>query len=109
MRKKIGKIISKNLICKNGQKFLDHAKQSVTVALKTASKRAIQKIAKAASVLIGNKISNKIARASRASPKNKSETNEEEILIYIYIYIYIYISQELKQKSIDDLRLKEEN
>ena len=89
MRKKIGKIISKNLICKNGQKFLDHAKQSATVALKTAPKRAIQKIAKATSVLIGNKISNKIARSSRASPKNKSETYEVEILIYIYIYIYI--------------------
>ena len=42
------------------QKRLDHAKQSATDAFKTASKRAIQKIAEAACDLIGNKIANKI-------------------------------------------------
>ena len=35
--------ISKNLNSKHSQKLLDHAKQSATDALKTASKRAIQK------------------------------------------------------------------
>ena len=39
----IGKIISKNLSSKHSQTLLDYAKQSVTDALKTASKRAIQR------------------------------------------------------------------
>ena len=34
--------MSKNLISQYNQKLLDHAKQSATDALKTASKRAIQ-------------------------------------------------------------------
>ena len=38
------------------QKLLNHAKQSVTDALKTASKRAIQKTTEATGDLIGNKI-----------------------------------------------------
>ena len=38
MGKKIGKTISKNLGSKYCQKLLDHAKQSATDALKTASK-----------------------------------------------------------------------
>ena len=41
--KKIGKNISKNLSSKYSQKVLDHDKQSATDALKTASKRAIEK------------------------------------------------------------------
>ena len=40
------KNISNNLSSKCSQKLLDHAKQSVTNALKTTSKRAIQKTAK---------------------------------------------------------------
>ena len=43
MVKNIGKSISKNLSSKQCQKILDHAKQSATDLLKTASKRAIQK------------------------------------------------------------------
>ena len=46
MSKIIGKNVSKNVSSKYGQKPLDHAKQSATDALKTASKRAIQKTAK---------------------------------------------------------------
>ena len=38
-----GKNISKNVSSKYSQKLLDHAKQSATDALKTASKRTIQK------------------------------------------------------------------
>ena len=48
----IGKNISRNLSNKNSQKLPDHAKQSATDALKTASKRVIQKAAEAASNLI---------------------------------------------------------
>ena len=45
----------------------------------------------------------KITRVSKTSPQNNSETNEEEILREKYK------SPELRQKIIDDLRLKEEN
>ena len=41
MGKHIGKNISKNLSSTYSQKLLDHAKQSTTDPLKTASKRAI--------------------------------------------------------------------
>ena len=43
MGRNIGKDIFKNFHSKYSQKLLDHAKQSPTDALKTASKRAIQK------------------------------------------------------------------
>ena len=43
--KKIGKNINKNLNSKCSQKLLDRAKQSATDALKTTSKKAIQKTA----------------------------------------------------------------
>ena len=52
----IGKNISKNLNSKYSQISLDHAKQSATDALKTVSKRVIQKTPEATSDLIGNKI-----------------------------------------------------
>ena len=54
--KNIGKILSN----KYGQKFLDSAKKSTTDAIKTVSKRAIQKTAEPTSDLIGNKIADKI-------------------------------------------------
>ena len=83
MGRNIGKNISKDLSSKCSQKLFDHAKQSATDALKTDSKRAIQKIAEATGDLIGNKIT----RVSKTSPKNNSESNEEETLREIYIYI----------------------
>ena len=110
MGKHIGKNISKNLSSKYSpgmlaarQKIVDPTKQSTTDALKTDSKRVIQKTAEATGDLTGNKIADKITRVSKTSPKNNSETNEEEILRERYI------SPELRQKIIDDLRLKEEN
>ena len=93
------KNISKKLSIKYNQKPLDHAKKSAAVALKTASKRAIQKTAEASSDLFGNKIADKIARASKPSPQNNSVTSEEEIIRERYM------SPEEKQKIIDDLRL----
>ena len=79
------KNISENLSSKYGQKLLDHAKQPATDALKTASKRAIQKIAEATGDLIGNEIADKITRVSKTSPQNNSETNEEKILRERYL------------------------
>ena len=45
MGKSICKNICKSLSGKYSQKFIDHAKQSATDALKTSSKRVIQKTA----------------------------------------------------------------
>ena len=49
------KSMSKSLSNKYGQKRLDSAKKSTTDALKTASRRAIQKTTEATGDLIGNK------------------------------------------------------
>ena len=61
----MGENISKNLSGKYSQKLLDHVKQSATDALKTSSKRVIQKAAEANGDLIGNKIGNKITKVSK--------------------------------------------
>ena len=47
MGRNIDQNTSKNLSSKYSQKLIDHAKQSATDALKTASKREIQKIIEA--------------------------------------------------------------
>ena len=54
------KNICKDLSNKYGQKRVDTAKKSATDALKTASKRSIQKTAEATGDLVGNKIAEKI-------------------------------------------------
>ena len=53
------KNMGKNLSNKYGEKLLDSAKKSTTDGIKTPSKRAIQKRAKATGDLIGNKIVDK--------------------------------------------------
>ena len=50
---------------KHSQKLLDHAKQSVTDALRTNSKGVIQKAAEATGDLIGNNIANRITKVSK--------------------------------------------
>ena len=57
--------MAKSLSNKYGRRLLDSAKKSTTDALKTASKRVIQKTAEATSDLIGNKISGKITSFSK--------------------------------------------
>ena len=54
--------MGKNRKNKYGQKLLDSAKKSTKGAIKTASKRAIQKTAETTVGLIGNKIAGKIRR-----------------------------------------------
>ena len=78
MIKNIAKSKSKYLSGKYSQKFLDHAKQSATDALKTTSKREIQKTAEATGDLIGNKITDKIRKVSRSSPQNSLEAIQSE-------------------------------
>ena len=87
---------------KYGQKLLDTTKKSTTDAIKTASKRAIQKTAEAIGDLIGNNIADKITNTSKKSsrelPKNKA--NDE-----IEIPKGRYISPGKRQQIIDELRL----
>ena len=69
----IGTNIGKKLSGKYSQKLIDLNKQSATGAIKTASKRAIQKNAETTGDLIGNKIADKITKVSKTSPQNNSE------------------------------------
>ena len=99
--KNMGKCLSN----KYGQKILDRAKKSITDAIKTASKREIQKKkAEATGDLIGNKIANKITEHSKSSQQNNSETvtNEHDK----EIPNKSYVSQEKRQEIIDEPRLK---
>ena len=66
MYKNIGKNISKNLSGKYRQKLIDQTKQSATDALKTISKRVIQKTEEATD-LTGNKIAEKNQKSFRLS------------------------------------------
>ena len=103
MEKNFGKNTSKNLSSRYSEKLLDYAKQSAVDALKTDSKREIQKIVESTGDLIGNKIADEITRVSKTSPKNNSETNEKELLRERFI------PSELRHKIINDLKLKDEN
>ena len=77
------KNIGKNLSNKYGQKIFDTAKKSTTDAIKTVSKRAIQKTAKATGDLIGNKIADEITSISKKSneelPNNDDKKEDVEI------------------------------
>ena len=90
--KNIGKNISKNLSSKYSEKVLDHAKQSDTDALKTASKRA-----EATTDFIVNTIADEITKTSKLH--NRVITNEHDK----EIPKERYISPEKGQKIIDDL------
>ena len=81
--KNMGKILSN----KYSQKHLDSAKKSTTDAIKTTSKRAIQKAAETTADLIGNKIADKIIIVSKSSAElhskklqNDNANNETEAL-----------------------------
>ena len=92
--KNLGKSIGKdiNLSGKYSQKLLDYAKQSATDALKTASKRVIQKSVEAAGNLTNDKIANRITGVLKNSQENNSETVANE-------------HDKERQKIIDEMRL----
>ena len=74
------KNMGKSLSNKYGQKLLDSSKKSTREAIKTASKRAIQKTA-ATGDLSRNKIAGKITNVSNKKPDKElsnDETKEEE-------------------------------
>ena len=68
----------KSLRNKYGQKFLDNAKKPTTDAIKTASKRAIQKTAEPTGDLIGNNIADKIKSVSKKKSTKELHNNETE-------------------------------
>ena len=93
---------------KYGPKIFDCAKRSTTDAIKTASKREIQKTAEATGDLIGNKIADKITIVSKKPAKklfnNNDETTEEEDA-EITAHKKRYTSPAERQQIIDELRL----
>ena len=70
--------VAKNLRGKYSQKPLDSAKTSTTDAMKTGSKRAIQKTTGATGDLISNKIADKITGVLKSSKELHSKNDLEE-------------------------------
>ena len=104
------KNIGKNLSNKYRQKFIDTAKKSTTDAIKTASKKEIQKTAEATGDLISNKIADKITSISKKPVKeilnNNDETKEDA---EVTTNKRRYISPEERQQIINELRLVPKN
>ena len=98
--KNMGKILSN----KYGQKLLDSAKKSATDAIKTASKRAIQKTAEATGDLIDNNIADKITSVLK-KPSNNSNNNNDNEDAEITAHKKRDISPEKRQQIINELRL----
>ena len=99
------KNIGKNLSNKYGQKLVDSAKKSATDALKTASKRAIQKIAETTGVLVGNEIADKITSISKNPAKKLQGDGLQSNKANNEIRKERYISPKERQQIIDELRL----
>ena len=87
---------------KYGKKLFDTAKKSATDAIKTASKRAIQKTAEETDKLVGNKIADKITNVSKKKSNNENNDNDDVKLATLKKR---YISPEDRQQIIDELRL----
>ena len=76
---------------------MDTATKTGIDAVKTASKRVVQKTAEATGYLIGNKIADKITSVGKTKNKEtEDETNNKQ---------EIYIPPEKRQLIIDDLKL----
>ena len=99
--------MNKNLSSKYSQKRLDTVKISTTDAIKTASKRAIQRIAGATGDLIGNKIADKITISSKKFSKelHSTELHSEKEEVNNQIPRERHVSTEKRQQIIDELRL----
>ena len=93
---------AENLSNKYCQKLIDTAKKSATDALKTESKRAIQKTVEATGDLICNKIADKITKTSNNNNNNPPTFDEDTELTTNQKR---YISPKVRQKIIDELRL----
>ena len=102
--------VAKSMSNKYSQKLFDSAKKSTTDAIKTDSKRAIQKTAEATGDLIRNKIADKITSISKSLEEFHSQnalkefdstTDEDEIEIPKERYIF----SEKREQIIEELRL----
>ena len=101
--------MGKSLSNKCSQKRLDSAKKSATDAIKTASKRLIQKTAEATGDLIGNKIADKITSVSKKKSSKELPNDdgaEEDVEITTHKK---KISPEERQQITDELRLVPKN
>ena len=86
-----------NMVKTMVKKLMDTATKIRIDALKTASKRVVQKTAEATGGLIGNKMANEITSVGKTKSKEKKdETNKTG---------EICIPPEKRQQIIDDLRL----
>ena len=97
---------------KYGKKLLDTAKKSATDAIKTTSKKAIQKTAEATADLVGNKIADKITSISKKNPDNNNNNNDDDDDdddVELTAPQNRYISPEERQQIIDELRLVPKN
>ena len=99
--------MNKNLSSKYSQKLLDTVKISTKDAIKTASKRAIQKIAGATGDLISNKITDKITISSKKFFKelHSTELHSEKEEVNNEIARERHVSTEKRQQIIDELKL----
>ena len=88
------------------KKLVDTARKSATDAIKTASKRAIQKPAEATGDLVGNEIADKITSVSKKSTKKLPTIDED---VELTTHKKRYISPEERQQIIDELRLIPKN
>ena len=86
---------------KYGKKLVDTTKKSARDAIKTASKRAIQKPAEATVDLVGNKIADKITGISKKKSNNNNINNDLELVSHKKRYI----SPDERPQIIDELRL----
>ena len=77
-----------------------------TDAIKTSSKRAIQKTAEATGDVVGNKIADKITSVSKKSTKKLPTIDED---VELTTHKKRYISPEERQQIIDELRLIPKN
>ena len=106
--KNMGKVLNNKCAATSatniGQKLLDSAKKSITDAIKTASKRAIQKTSEETSDLIGNKdLPNDETENVEIDTPNKRYISPEErkqiieklrLVPKMYVWIKMHVSEE---------------
>ena len=85
---------------------LDSAKKSTTDAIKTVSKRVIQKAAEATGDLIGNKIADEITSVSKKkSINNNNNNNNNNNDVELITHKKRYIFPKERPQIINELRL----
>ena len=96
--------IEPSLSNKYDKKLLDNTKKSTIDAIKTSSKKAIQKTAEETGDLIGNKIADKIESVSKKSTNNNNNNNNDGN-VELITHKRRYISPEERQQIVNELRL----